>query len=434
MKAQQVTARNQALHAEALELMPGGVSSPVRALKAVGGKPIAIASGAGAWVTDVEGRRFVDLQMAFGPLLVGHAHPRVVAAVQDAASRGLHFGALHPDEVRLAREVARRHPAVERLRFVNSGTEAIMSATRLARAATGRDLIVKFEGGYHGHADSFLAKAGSGLKTFGLAASSGVPQATAALTATLPLDDEAALESFFGSHGDQVAAAIVEGVPANQGLLPQRPAWHRLLRRLTEEHGALLIVDEVITGFRLAPGGATEAFGLKPDLVTLGKILGGGLPVGAYGGRSDLMALVAPEGPMYQAGTLSGSPIAMAAGLATFQSFDEHPGRYGALERTTADLARRLQETAHDRRFPLSVPSAGSLMWLLPADGPAPRDARPLPDGTVERYAALHQAMRAEGVYLPPSAYEVAFLSTAHDDKVLDDITGALDRSLRRLT
>lgn len=434
MKAEQATASNQSLHAEALELMPGGVSSPVRAFKAVGGNPLAIASGAGARVTDTEGHRYVDLQMAFGPLLVGHAHPRVVAAVQDAASQGLHFGALHPDEVRLAREVARRHPAVERLRFVNSGTEAVMSAVRLARAATGREVIVKFEGGYHGHADAFLAKAGSGLKTFGLAASSGVPQATAALTATLPLDDEAALESFFGSHGDQVAAAIVEGTPANHGLLPQRPEWHRLLRRLTHDHGTLLVVDEVITGFRLAAGGATEALGLEPDLVTLGKILGGGLPVGAYGGRGELMALVAPEGPVYQAGTLSGSPVAMAAGLATLQSFDEHPGRYGALERATADLARRFQDMAHDRRFPLSVPSAGSLMWLLPADGLAPRDAGPLPDGTVERYAALHQAMRAEGVYLPPSAYEVAFLSTAHDGKILDDVANAFDRALRRLT
>lgn len=413
--------------------MPGGVSSPVRALQAVGGQPLAFASGEGAWVTDVEGNRYVDLQMAFGPLIVGHAHPRVVAAVQAAASHGMHFGALHPDEVRLAQAVVRRRPAVERLRFVNSGTEAVMSATRLARAATGRDLIVKFDGGYHGHADPFLAKAGSGLKTFGLSSSAGVPSETSALTATLPLDDEAALDAFFAAHGDRVAAAVVEGVPANQGLLPQRPAWHALLRRLTRDHGALLIVDEVITGFRLAPGGATEALGLEPDLVTLGKVIGGGLPVGAYGGRADLMSLVAPEGPMYQAGTLSGSPVAMAAGLATLAALEEQDS-YVHLERAGAQWAARLQEVADRHGFPLSIPRAGSLLWLVPAANWAPRDARPLPDGTVDRYAALHRAMRAEGVYLPPSAYEVAFLSTAHDGGALDHVASAFARAIRKVT
>jgi glutamate-1-semialdehyde 2,1-aminomutase len=426
-------AGNQALHAKAISLMPGGVSSPVRALKAVGGEPLAIVEGLGAWVTDVEGHRYADLQMAFGPLLVGHAHPQVVSAVRDAASRGLHFGTLHPDEVRLAREVVRRHPAVQRLRFVNSGTEAVMSATRLARAATGRELIVKFDGGYHGHADPFLSKAGSGLKTLGLAASAGVPESTAALTATLPLDDEAALERFFASHGDRVAAAVVEGVPANQGLLPQRPEWHQALRRLTRDHGSLLVVDEVITGFRLASGGATGSLGLKPDLVTLGKVLGGGLPVGAYGGRSDLMALVAPEGPMYQAGTLSGSPVAMAAGLATLQAFSDDAGGYPGLERRTEELASRLCDVAEDHGFPFSVPYVGSLLWLLPAENQFPRDAAPLAPEAVQRYSALHQAMRAEGTYLPPSPYEVAFLSTAHDEAVLDHVVGCFERALRRL-
>ncbi len=424
---------NKSLHAEAVRLMPGGVSSPVRALKAVGGQPLAFATGDGAWVTDVEGKRYVDLQMAFGPLIVGHAHPHVVAAVQAAAAHGMHFGALHPDEVRMAQAVVRHHPAVERLRFVNSGTEAVMSATRLARAATGRDLILKFEGGYHGHADQFLAKAGSGLKTFGLSSSAGVPAETSALTATLPFDDEQALEAFFAAHGDKLAAAVVEGIPANQGLLPQRPGWHALLRKLTREHGALLVVDEVITGFRVALGGATEALGLKPDLVTLGKVIGGGLPVGAYGGRADLMALVAPEGPMYQAGTLSGSPVAMAAGLATLAAL-EAQGSHAHLEKSGAQWAATLEETANRCGFPLSVPRVGSLLWLVPAADLAPRDARPLPEGTVERYAALHQAIRAEGVYLPPSAYEVAFLSTTHDEHALDHVATAFARAIRKVT
>ncbi|HEX2065801.1 MAG TPA: glutamate-1-semialdehyde 2,1-aminomutase [Candidatus Thermoplasmatota archaeon] len=426
-------AGNRALHAEAAALMPGGVSSPVRALKAVGGDPFALVAGQGAWVTDADGRRYVDLQMAFGPLLVGHAHPAVVHAVQQAAAAGLHFGALHPDEVALAREVARRHPAVERLRFVSSGTEAVMSAARLARAATGRDVLVKFEGGYHGHADPFLAKAGSGLKTLGLASSAGVPAATAALTATLPLDDEAALEAFFARHGDQVAAAVVEGVPANEGLLPQRPQWHRLLRRLTRQHGALLVVDEVITGFRLAPGGATEALGLEPDLVTLGKVLGGGLPMGAYGGRGDLMALVAPEGPVYQAGTLSGSPLAMAAGLATLRAFDAAPAGHAALAGATRDLAERLLDAAARRGVPFSAPHLGSLLWLVPEAGLAPRRAAPLPPAALARYAALHQLLRREGVHLPPSPYEVAFLSTAHDEGAAAHVESAFAAALGRL-
>jgi glutamate-1-semialdehyde 2,1-aminomutase len=308
-----------------------------------------------------------------------------------------------------------------------------MSATRLARAATGRDLVVKFEGGYHGHADPFLAKAGSGLKTFGLSSSAGVPSVTSALTATLPLDDDAALDAFFAAHGDRVAAAVIEGIPANQGLLPQTPAWHAHLRKLTRDHGALLIVDEVITGFRVSPGGATETLGLQPDLVTLGKVIGGGLPVGAYGGRADLMSLVAPEGPMYQAGTLSGSTVAMAAGLATLAALDE-PDSHAHLERAGAQWAARLQEIADRQGFPLSIPRAGSLLWLVPAANWAPRDARPLPEGTAARYAALHQAMRVEGVYLPPSAYEVAFLSTTHDEVALDHVATAFARAIRKVT
>lgn len=430
MRAQAASA-SAALYEQAVRLMPGGVSSPVRALKAVGAEPLALVSGQGAWVTDADGHRYVDLQMAFGPLLVGHAHPAVVQAVQQAAARGLHFAALHPEEVRLAQEVVTRHPAVERLRFVNSGTEAVMSATRLARAATGRDLIVKFEGGYHGHADAFLTKAGSGLKTFGLAASAGVPAATANQSVTLPFDDEAALEQFFATHGDQVAAAIIEGIPANQGLLPQTKHWHALLRRLTRSHGALLIVDEVITGFRLASGGATELLGLEPDLVTLGKVLGGGLPVGAYGGHSQLMALVAPEGPMYQAGTLSGSPVAMAAGLATLSAFDAHPGRHAALAASSRALAETLEDAARRASYPFTVVREGSLLWLVPASNVTARDARPLPDGAVARYSDLYRSMRRAGVLLPPSPYEVAFTSTTHDETAATHVAAAFTQAIR---
>lgn len=417
----------------AAHLMPGGVSSPVRAFRGVGGTPRVIASASGAHLHDVEGKRYVDLQMAFGPLVLGHAHPAVVQAVADAARDGLAFGATSVAEVDLAQEAVRRHPALEWLRFVNSGTEAVMSAARLARAATGRRVLVKFDGGYHGHADAFLSKAGSGLATFGLSASAGVPDGTVADTATLPLDDEAALEAFFQRHGDQVAAAFVEGVPANNGLLPQRAAWHKLLRRLTREHGALLVVDEVITGFRLARGGATEALGLEPDLVTLGKVLGGGMPVGAYGGRRDLMQLVAPLGPMYQAGTLSGNPVAMRAGLATLRTLAATPHAHDALARTTRDLATRLEDAARSAGVPFTQRAEGSILWLVLEDGFDARDATPLRKESVERFARLHRALLKEGVYLPPSAYEVCFLSTAHAPDVLDETVAAFGRAFRSL-
>ena len=423
---------NDELFAKAEAIMPGGVSSPVRAFRGVGGRPRVIARGEGARIWDVDGKDYVDLQMAFGPLILGHAHPAVVRAVQDAAARGLAYGAPTPDEVALAEEVTRRHPAMRWVRFVSTGTEAVMSAARLARAATGRDLILKFEGAYHGHADAFLASAGSGLATFGIPASAGVPPGTVHDTATLPFDDEAALEAFFAQHGDKLAAAIVEGVPANNGLLPQRAEWHAKLRRLTREHGAMLIVDEVITGFRLAWGGATEALGLEPDIVTLGKIVGGGMPVGAYGGRRDLMQLVAPLGPMYQAGTLSGSPVAMAAGLATLRALAAEARPHERLARATVDLAGRLRDAAASARFALSIPTLASMLWLAPEEGFAPRDARPLPKEAVERYARLHRALLAEGVFLPPSAYEVAFLSLAHDARTLDEAVAAFERAFRR--
>ena len=418
----------------ASQLMPGGVSSPVRAFRSVGGTPRVVQRAEGAHLVDVEGRRYVDLQMAFGPLILGHAHPSVVRAVADAARDGLAYGATSAPEVDLAEEAVRRHPALEWVRFVNSGTEAVMSAARLARAATGRSLLVKFDGGYHGHADAFLSKAGSGLATFGISASAGVPDVTVADTATLPLDDEAALEAFFRQHGDKVAAAFIEGVPANNGLLPQTPAWHAKLRRLTREHGALLVVDEVITGFRLAWGGATEALGLDPDLVTLGKVLGGGMPVGAYGGRRDLMQLVAPLGPMYQAGTLSGNPVAMRAGLATLHALAGMPDAHARLTEATRGFAQRLHDAARRADVPFTARAEGSILWLVLEDGFQPRDATPMKRESVERFARLHRALLREGVYLPPSAYEVCFFSVAHTPAVLDEAAAAFERALGSLS
>lgn len=424
---------NEKAYEHAAQLMPGGVSSPVRAFRSVDGTPRIIRRAEGAHLFDVENKRYTDLQMAFGPLLLGHAHPAVVTAIAGAAADGLAFGATSEREIALAEETVRRHPGLAWVRFVNSGTEAVMSAARLARAATGRTLIVKFDGGYHGHADGFLSKAGSGLATFGISSSAGVPPATVADTATLPLDDEGALESFFQAHGDKVAAAFVEGVPANNGLLPQREGWHRKLRKLTREHGALLVVDEVITGFRVGWGGATERFALEPDIVTLGKVLGGGMPVGAYGGRKDLMGLVAPLGPMYQAGTLSGNPVTMSAGLATLQTLAQESEVHSTLARSTLAFARHLDDLAKSAGVPLSTRTQDSILWLVMEDDFRPRDATPMKTESVDRFARLHSALLKEGVYLPPSAYEVCFLSTAHTPDVLDETAQAFGRAFRRL-
>ncbi|HLE97512.1 MAG TPA: glutamate-1-semialdehyde 2,1-aminomutase [Candidatus Thermoplasmatota archaeon] len=401
------------------KVMPGGVSSPVRAFRAVGGRPRVLVHGEGAYVWDADGRRFLDLQMSFGPLILGHAHPAIVAAVQEAAALGTTFGAPHPAEVALAEVVVRRHPCADWVRFVSSGTEAVMSAIRLARAATGRDLVLKFDGCYHGHADAMLVKGGSGLATSGASSSAGVPRGTIADTAVLPLDDDAALESFFREHGARVACAVVEPVPANAGLLPQRPQWLRLLRRLTRAHDALLLADEVITGFRLGWGGACERYGIDADLLTFGKVLGGGLPCAAYGGRRDLMDLVAPLGPVYQAGTLSGNPLAMAAGLATMRAIERLPRLYPDLDR----LGELWSKTLEDAAPAFHVHSVGSILW--PTTAPETRAYHRLPADLGTRFAPFHRALLGHGVFLPPSAYEVSFLSTAHDDRVLEEAATA---------
>jgi glutamate-1-semialdehyde 2,1-aminomutase len=409
--------------------MPGGVSSPVRAFGAVAGDPPFVARASGAEITDTEGRTYVDLVQSWGPLILGHAHPEVVEAVERAAKGGLTYGATCAAEVELAERVLARFPFAERLRFVSSGTEAVMSAVRLARGATGRERIVKFDGCYHGHSDGLLVKGGSGLATFGQPSSAGVPAAFAELTEVLPLNDEDAARQLFEQKGAEIAAVVIEPIPANAGLLLQTNEFLEFLRKLTREHGALLIFDEVISGFRVAPGGATELTGVTPDLVTLGKVLGGGMPVGAYAGPAATMDQVAPLGPVYQAGTLSGNPVAMAAGLATLRAL-EQPGTYEQLEATGAALQSGWESALHEAGVEGSVVRVGSILWLALQPGAAPRAWHDVDSSAAERYAELHGRVLAAGTWLAPSAYEVAFVSTAHDSTHIERAVQALARAL----
>ncbi|MBO0743638.1 MAG: glutamate-1-semialdehyde 2,1-aminomutase [Candidatus Dormibacteraeota bacterium] len=396
-----MTEESQAFLEEARARFPGGVQSPVRAYAAVGGDPPVPVRGEGAHVWDLEGREYVDWVCAYGPLIAGHAHPDVVRAIAGAAHLGGPFGATVEGELRLARLIQRRMPSVERIRFVNSGTEAAMSALRVARAATGRDLVLKFEGGYHGHADHLLASAGSGIATLGLPGSAGVPAAIAAQTLVVPRALAAAQEAA-RAHAGEVAAIIVEPVGANVGVVPPEPGFLEGLRALSSELGALLIFDEVITGFRVAPGGAQERYGVKPDLTVLGKIIGGGLPVGAYGGRADLMDLVAPLGPVYQAGTLSGHPLVMAAGEATLRLLDD--AAYARLETLGEALEEGLQPYGR-------VARVGSLVTLFLDGGSFPE---------------LHARLRRGGVLIPPSPYEAWFISLAHTESDIERTVEAL--------
>jgi glutamate-1-semialdehyde 2,1-aminomutase len=425
--------RSEALYARARKVIPGGVSSPVRAFRAVGGSPLFIARGAGARVTDADGREYLDLVGSWGPLIAGHAHPAVVAAVSAAVALGSSYGAPCTAEVELAERVVRAYPAAEQVRFVSSGTEAVMSAIRVARAFTGRDLIVKFAGCYHGHADHLLVAAGSGLATFGRPSSAGVPEAFIACTRVLPLDDEAAAAALFERDGARIAAVIIEPLPANHGLLPQRREFLEALRRLTQAHGALLIFDEVICGFRLARGGAAELLRITPDLATFGKVIGGGLPVGAFGGARAIMARLAPDGDTYQAGTLSGNPVAMSAGLATLDVLERADG-WRQLETRGAELEELLKPVLARAPFPAHLVRVGSLFWISLHDGAAPRTAVPLDAGATARFAALFHGMLERGVYLPPSAYEACFLSLAHTSADVRQFVAALAATLAELT
>jgi glutamate-1-semialdehyde 2,1-aminomutase len=406
------------LYERACRVIPGGVSSPVRAFRAVGGTPIFIARGAGAQVFDADGRVYVDFVNSWGPLIAGHAHPAVVAAVTEALARGTTYGAPCAAEVELAERVVACYPAAEQVRFVSSGTEAVMSAIRVARAFTGRDLIVKFAGCYHGHADHLLVAAGSGLATFGRPSSAGVP-----------LDDEQAVAELFAREGDRIAALIIEPVPANHGLLPQRPEFLATLRALTQQHGALLIFDEVITGFRLGRGGAAERLRISPDLATFGKVIGGGMPVGAFGGARRIMARLAPDGDTYQAGTLSGNPVAMTAGLATLDLLERQSG-WERLEARSAELERLLKPVLTQARFPVHLVRVGSLLWLSLHAAGAPRTAASLTEAETARFAALFHGMLDRGIYLPPSGYEACFLSLAHGAAELTRFANALQETL----
>ncbi len=406
--------RSEALFAAAQDILPGGVSSPVRAWKAVGGSPLFIARGRGSRVFDADGREYVDYVGSWGALILGHAHRAVVAAVKRAAEDGTTFGAPNERESELARLVRRFVPSMEKVRFVCSGTEATMSALRLARAATGRDKVVKLAGCYHGHADCLLAKAGSGVLTLGRPGSAGVPAGAVRDTLVVPYNDLAALGALLHEVGREVAAVIVEPIAANMGVVPPAPGYLEGLRRLTRDHGSLLIFDEVITGFRVHPGGAQALYGVRPDLTCLGKIVGGGLPAGAYGGRGDLMALVAPEGPVYQAGTLSGIPLAMAAGVATLEELERVGEEGGALARVNAaELAHGLAEGARAASVPLRVNRVATLVTPFFADGPVV-DLASAERAEAGRYARFFRGLVRRGVYPPPSQFEAWFVSLAH--------------------
>ncbi len=409
--------------------MPGGVSSPVRAFRAVGRTPFFAARGEGARLFDENGVAYVDYVLSWGPLILGHAHPEVVDAVRRAAEEGLSFGACTRREVELAERVAAWYPAIESLRFVSSGTEATMSAVRLARAVTGRSLILKFEGCYHGHADPFLVAAGSGVATFGLPDSPGVPQAVSGLTIPVPFNDLGSVAAAFDRHGSDLAAVIVEPVVGNAGLILPREGFLPGLRELCTRHGALLIFDEVMTGFRVSRGGAQERFGVTPDVTALGKVLGGGLPVAAYGGSRDLMRRVAPAGDVYQAGTLSGNPLGMAAGLAQLAALDRDDP-FDALERRAATLVEGILAAAATREIPAHGASAGSMWGVFFVEGPVESlsDAR---RADTELYARYFGGCLDRGIFFAPSAFEAGFLSTAHTDAdiatTLEAVAGALD-------
>jgi len=420
--------RSSELFDRAKRVLPGGVNSPVRAFRAVGGTPFFVARGEGSRLIDVDGKRYIDYVCSWGPLILGHAHPAVLDAVQQAARRGWTYGAPCEAEVELAEEVGRRMPSLEMMRFVNSGTEATMAAVRLARAATGRDLIVKFDGCYHGHADGFLVKAGSGVATLGLPDSPGVPAALASLTLTAPFNDARAVADLFRKHADRIAAVIVEPYVGNVGFISPDSDFHPALRDVCDQYGALLIFDEVMTGFRVAAGGAQQRVGVTPDLTTLGKIVGGGFPVGVYGGRADLMKRVAPEGPVYQAGTLSGNPVAMAAGLATLRETN-HAGFYEELEQKTRRLTSGLERVAQRHDVPMTVGHAGSMWGAYFAEGPVRNYADAKRTDTA-LFARWHKSALARGVFLAPSAFEAGFVSSAHSDADIDHTIEQLDAAL----
>jgi glutamate-1-semialdehyde 2,1-aminomutase len=432
--------RSTALQARAERFLPGGVDSPVRAFRAVGGKPPFVVSAEGAWLTDADGNTYVDMFGSWGPMLLGHAFAPAVEAIREAAGKSASFGASTADEANLAELVQRCYPSVEKLRFVSSGTEACMSAIRLARGFTGRNFVIKFEGCYHGHADALLVKAGSGVATFGIPGSAGVPAETVMHTLALPYNDLAAVEAAFASHEGQIACVILEPVVGNAGTIVPTAGYLKGLREITRKHGALLIFDEVMTGFRLSAGGAQELFGFstgedKPDLTTLGKIVGGGLPVGVFGGRAEIMDYLAPLGPVYQAGTLSGNPLAMAAGMATIGALlERRETLYSGLDAVTAAMADGVAKIAAEMGIAMTTNRVGSMFtWFFTPEKVV--DFASAATSDTEAFARFHRGMLERGVWLPPSQYEAAFVGAAHGEReiemVLEAARGALKDVVR---
>jgi glutamate-1-semialdehyde 2,1-aminomutase len=415
--------RSDELFARARAVIPGGVSSPARAFKAVGGTPLFVARAEGARIWDEDGRAYVDYVGSWGPMIVGHSHPEVLAALRAAAERGTSYGAPCAAEVELAERIVRLVPSIEKVRFVSSGTEATMSALRVARGFTGRRKILKFDGCYHGHADSLLVSAGSGVATLGIPGSPGVPEGTVADTLVAPFNDVAAVEAVVHSHGRDLAAVIVEPVCGNMGTVAPRPGYLEALREITRQSGSVLIFDEVMTGFRLARGGAQELYGIRPDMTCLGKIMGGGLPAAGYGGRADIMATVAPDGPVYQAGTLSGNPLAMAAGAAVLDLL-ARPGSYATLEARSARLEAGLLRAARDAGVTVAVNRVGSMITVFFCDG-AVVDYASARRSDTARFARFFHAMLKRSVYLPPAQFEAAFVSLAHGEAEIDETIAA---------